>query len=229
MTINRKEMKADARQTFKKTYWNNVAASLLLSLATTITLGYSAIKTLITHVQASGNAANYHMSYFNSWTGIGIGALIALALLVLKVMVTRLMEVGCRGYFLKNREEGSGLRDCFTVFKENVPNTFITMLLRDIKLFLWSLLLLVPGIVKDYEYKMVPYILAENPDMPYDEVFALSRKMMTGHKMDAFRLDLSFLGWFLLGFLTFGVSAIFYSDPYYNAAIAEFYAKVKNA
>ena len=72
------------------------------------------------------------------------------------------------------------------------------MFLRDLFTALWSLLLVVPGIVKHYEYLMVPYIIAENPAMDYKEAFQISKQMMDGEKMEAFIMDLSFLGWYLL-------------------------------
>ena len=61
--------------------------------------------------------------------------------------------------------------------------------------FLWSLLLLIPGIVKAYEYRMVPYLLADYPELSTEEAFRISREMMNGEKMNTFILDLSFIGW----------------------------------
>ena len=74
-------------------------------------------------------------------------------------------------------------------------NIVLTMFLRDLYIVLWTLLFIVPGIVKSYEYMMVPYILAENPGMDQKEVFQISREMMNGQKWNAFVLDLSFIGW----------------------------------
>ena len=88
---------------------------------------------------------------------------------------------------------------------------------------LWSLLLVVPGIVKHYEYLMVPYIIAENPAMDYKEAFQISKQMMDGEKMEAFIMDLSFLGWYLLSAVTCGLLAIFYVNPYVQASFAEMY------
>lgn len=67
-----------------------------------------------------------------------------------------------------------------------------------------------------YEYMMVPFILAENPDMSRKEVFALSKKMMTGNKWKAFVLDLSFLGWSILGGITLGILNVLFVAPYQN-------------
>ena len=101
------------------------------------------------------------------------------------------------------------------------------MFCRDIFIFLWTLLLIVPGIVKSYEYRMVPYVLAENPDLSREEAFALSKRMMDGDKMNAFILDLSFIGWAILTILTFGLVGIFYYQPYLALTDAALYQTLK--
>ena len=93
-------------------------------------------------------------------------------------------------------------------------------------LFLWTLLLIIPGIIKMYEYRFVPYILAENPDLNHNRVLDLSREMTAGEKMNIFILDLSFLGWFILGALFFGIGILFV-QPYYDSVNAELYYKLK--
>ena len=96
------------------------------------------------------------------------------------------------------------------------------MFLRGLYTFLWTLLLLIPGIIKSYAYRMVPYILADNPKMGADNAITLSRKMMDGNKFELFVLELSFLGWYLLGLLALGVGILFV-NPYYNATEAQLY------
>lgn len=82
---------------------------------------------------------------------------------------------------------------------------------------------MIPWIVKTYEYMMVPYILTDNPDMDRKEVFALTKKMMTGHKWEAFVLHLSFIGWNILGALTCGILNLFYVAPYKAYTLAAYY------
>ena len=85
------------------------------------------------------------------------------------------------------------------------------------------LLFIIPGIVKSYEYMMIPYLLAEHPEMTRQEAFAESKQMMDGNKWDAFVLDLSFIGWTLLGVCTFGILLVFYVEPYIYLTRAELY------
>ena len=97
------------------------------------------------------------------------------------------------------------------------------MFFRDLFTFLWTLLFIIPGIIKSYEYKMVPYLLAEYPDMDRKEVFARSRDMMYGQKWNTFVLDLSFIPWNILSTITFGLVGLFYVSPYQDATYAELY------
>ena len=91
---------------------------------------------------------------------------------------------------------------------------------------LWSLLLIIPGIVKSLSYAMTPYILEENPELSANEAIDRSRAMMRGHKYDLLWLYLSFIGWFLLSFLTLGIGLL-WLIPYVETAQAAFYEDVK--
>ena len=75
---------------------------------------------------------------------------------------------------------------------------------------------------------MLPYILAENPSIGAKEAITLSRKMMKGHKWELFKMDLSFLGWFILAVFTFGLSEVLWSDPYQHQTNANLYLTLKN-
>lgn len=92
---------------------------------------------------------------------------------------------------------------------------------------LWNFTI-IGGLIKHYSYLMVPFILAENPNADGKDVILLSRKMMNGHKFEAFKIDLSFIGWSILGFLTYGLSSILYSNPYMLATFAEFYKELRS-
>ena len=97
----------------------------------------------------------------------------------------------------------------------------------DLKTLLWLFLFIVPGVIKAYEYSMIPYLLAENPNLSADEAFSLSKQMTTGQKMDLFVLDLSFLGWIILGAICCGIGLLFV-QPYPEATKAEVYLILKH-
>lgn len=104
--------------------------------------------------------------------------------------------------------------------------TAMTLLYATLCEWLWSLTI-AGGFIKHYSYFAVPFIAAENPDVSPKEALLLSRRMMDGHKWDCFLLDLSFLGWRLLGFLSFGVTEVLWSVPYRMAAYTEYYADLR--
>ena len=121
-----------------------------------------------------------------------------------------------------SRLTGNVFRDGFGRWGRNVWGLFLVRFFTS----LWSLLLIVPGIVKFYAYSMTPYILVDNPELSANEAINLSQKMMKGHKFDLFWLGLSFIGWFILGFLTLGV-AYLWLVPYMYTSVAAFYQDLK--
>jgi uncharacterized membrane protein len=108
-------------------------------------------------------------------------------------------------------------------FTKNFGNVFLAGLLQTLFIWLWSLLFVIPGIVKTYSYAMTQYILIDRPELSGNDAITESRKMMDGHKMDLFLLDLSFIGWYILSIFTFGI-LLLYVAPYHEAARAQFYA-----
>ena len=131
--------------------------------------------------------------------------------------------VGMNRFFMENRLSGSKIDRLFYVFKSgNYLNVVKTMFLLNLKVLLWSLLLLIPGIIKSYEYYMVPYILSENPGISSKRAFEISKEMTSGEKFDIFWLGLSFFGWILLGTLACGIGVLFV-EPYIQTTFAELY------
>lgn len=101
-----------------------------------------------------------------------------------------------------------------------------TMILVAIYTFLWSLLLIIPGIIKTYAYSMALFVSRDYPDIPVDDCIYLSRKLMNGYKFKLFCLQLSFLGWFILSVLTCGIGFL-WLVPYYYASVARMYETLK--
>ena len=95
-------------------------------------------------------------------------------------------------------------------------------------IFLWSLLLAIPGIYKYYQYRFVPYIISDKPNLTAKNALAASREMTRGNKFKIFLLDLSFIGWYLLGLLALFVG-VFFVMPYHEAAIAKLYNQLRDS
>lgn len=114
--------------------------------------------------------------------------------------------------------------DLFSQFKR-FGDGFVMGLLTGIYVFLWSLLLVIPGIVAAYRYAMAPYILYENPGMRASDAIRASKELMRGNKWRLFCLHWSFFGWNLLSALTFGIGGL-WLVPYMEAAQASFYRQI---
>ena len=165
--------------------------------------------------------------YISDFLG-GAGSLI---LMLLGVLVLEPICVGGARFFLDNAkkpEEQTSMNRLTMAFRDrNYMNIVLNLLWRDIMITLWSLLLVIPGIIKSYEYRMVPYLLAEYPEMRHKEVFQKSKEMMRGQKWRAFVLDWSFFLWDYVSILTFGLAGIFFVYPYEHAVNAELYLELK--
>ena len=115
--------------------------------------------------------------------------------------------------------------DLFSQIRNVLP-AFCTTFLVGLFTFLWSLLLIVPGIIKGCSYSQAMYILAEDPSMGATEAINRSKSMMDGHKMEYFLLSLSFIGWSILGIFTLGILYI-WLIPYMQTTLANYYRSLK--
>ena len=111
-------------------------------------------------------------------------------------------------------------------FSDYVRNA-VSILLVYLYTLLWTLLFIVPGIIKGLAYSLTPFIVKDNPQLSPNEAINLSMKMMKGHKFDLFYLYLSFIGWILLAMLTLGIGLL-WVIPYMQTSMAAFYLDVKN-
>ena len=124
--------------------------------------------------------------------------------------------------FLNCKTDSAEYGDLAFGFKNSYGNIAKTMFLKDLFISLWSLLLVIPGIIKSFGYSMTPFLMAENPELTAKEAIKLSQEKMKGHKWELFCMSFSFIGWALLATITGGIGYIFL-NPYMNAAYAAFY------
>ena len=137
------------------------------------------------------------------------------------------MSVGMSIVLMQISRAGtSKIESLFDGFRKGLGNNIVAGILVSLFTFLWSLLLIIPGIVKSYSYAMTFYILADNPDMSPTEAIDKSKEMMKGNKWRLFCLDFSFFGWYLLSFLTLGI-LLLWVNPYSMQARVEFYESLK--
>lgn len=227
---SRKELKDRAKSVLREIYWAAFGVSIVIALAGGNDGWGSGGGG--SHSRNSNDFiySNIHDNYFMNWHLIPDILIVFIIFTVLRIFIGYCLEVGGRKYFVQSAQYKDN-KKCFSFGfdGQNYIGIVKTMLLTKIYIFLWTLLLIIPGIVKSYAYSMVPYIIADNPNIGAREAIALSNEMTMGHKFHMFILDLSFIGWYLLGALALGIG-VFFVMPYENATNAELYLVLrKNA
>ena len=127
------------------------------------------------------------------------------------------------------RGDATSLEDIFREGFDNFGRKLGGYLWMELFIYLWSLLFVIPGIIKAISYALTPYILADCKNVRATDALKLSMRMMEGHKWEYFVLGLSFIGWTLLTSLTCGLLYVFYVGPYMNNTFAGYYAERKAA
>ncbi len=152
--------------------------------------------------------------------------IIFIAAVLFSVFVGSVVTVGQYRFYLNSRSGTGKIGDIFSNFKNGAyVKTFLGILIMNLKIVLWYMLFIIPGIIKTYEYFLVPYILADNPHIDRSRAFELSKRAMDGEKLNCWVLQLSFIGWNILASIVpFGR---LFLAPYYNATMAEFYSCMK--
>lgn len=152
----------------------------------------------------------------------------SLVSIAVTILLTNIVAMGSATWFHRSiKTEGLKMEEMFWTFKEDYGGNVLMMFLISLYTALWSMLFVVPGIVKGYSYSLAMYIKSENPQISASQAIELSKKMTNGRKMDLFVLDLSYIGWFLLSGITFNILGILYVLPYYQAAKAFAYEEIK--
>ena len=236
----RAELKNNAKAFFKYNYWKMVLAALVLAFVggggggfsfgsysqgnTTGTDGASSVG-IVPSVKLTSLDVNLTTAFV---VGILVGVIVVcLVVGAIQWFVFNPLTVGAQRFFVVSHYRKAELGELGFAFSRSYLNIVKIMFQVQMYVFLWSLLLVIPGIIKAYEYMMIPYILAENPDIDSKEAFAMSKQMMTGNKWKAFVLELSFLGWLLLSGFTCGMLSIFWVNPYMYMTLAELYVALK--
>ncbi len=249
----RKELKEKGKKTFLFNYWKTVLVSLIFMILVGGAAGSFAgvgrsgdnVRSRIAVENAGMTTeaeagAPYGFSYNFSEPDLPaevifiIVALVFLAIIVavavgiaFDAFLINPIEVGCTRFFTRNLNQKANVAEIANAFDNNYINVVKTTFLRDLYTALWTLLFIIPGIVKSYEYRMIPYILADHPEMSTKEVFAKSKELMQGQKWRAFVLDLSFIGWEILSLFTVQILGIFYVSPYRNMTNAALYERLE--
>ena len=158
---------------------------------------------------------------------LAVLAVFAVVIWAIQAFILGPLEIGFRRFFIRNLNEQARIHEIGYGFDHNYIENVKTMFFKELYTMLWSFLLVIPDIVKSYEYRMIPYLLAEDTTMTAKEAFFQSRQLMKGQKWNAFVLDLSFLGWNMLSIFTLGILGILFVNPYRNMTNAALYERLR--
>ena len=223
-----KELRAKAWNSLKGKYWLAFFVLLVTGALCSVGNGFLTLTQNITDLVNMVDPSEMDSTMELGAAVLGIAASgFGIIGLVMSIFVENAVNVGLSNYFIKNTDSKPSFADAFSGFKVKYLRNCGTLFLMGIKLALWSMLFVIPGIIKSFEYAMIPYILADNADISSKEAFQKARQMMKGNKWRLFKLDFSFIGWYALCCLTLGLGT-FFLMPYLNAATAEFYVELKN-
>lgn len=147
---------------------------------------------------------------------------------VVDIFVVSVLNVGLSKYFIECEKGNTDKRNLFYFFnKDKYLDVVGLMFIYKIKVILWTLLFIIPGIVKGYEYFFIPYLIADNEGITQEELFRKTKEMTFNRKWDLFILDLSFIGWYFLGALLLGVG-VFFVTPYHENTHFQAYNHLKH-
>jgi len=230
-----RDFKLAARGAFKGRYWQaflaGLIALLLGGLSAYESVGGGGTAYSRSAAQASGNTGIADMAKgLNPFEMKVFAGALVFAIIVALVMtiIGCVVELGYNKYNISlfQSSETPSIGTLFSFFSIFGKAFWLRILLM-VKVFLWSLLLVIPGIIASYRYAMAPYILAENPGMSAHDAIEKSKELMNGNKWRLFCLEFSFIGWFLLSALTCGIGFVFL-QPYVAASRTAFYLELNN-
>ncbi len=224
-------LKLQARNRMRGYLGNAILVSLICSLL----LGGFSTSRDFSDLSGSAETTNLttNLHFQDILSPVLLGAIATISVFALlgglayQIFFANILKVGKYGWFMRySRGEYPSVGQLFSAFRIYKP-TMVTMLVRDLYVLLWSLLFVIPGIVQSYAYRLVPYILYENPNLRAEEALQISKDIMRGNKMDLFIFDCSFFLWNVLSAITGGLVGILYVTPYYCTAEAMIYDALK--
>ena len=225
---NRQEVKTRGKVNFKKNYWKSVLVAFIAGLFTA----------------SSGVATRNQTEEFSATTQnimedpeavmilmmiMGALATIMLVLKLVDIFLFNPLQAGCNRFFVANQHVEAEVGEIGFPFKNNYLGTVLAMFLKDLLIGVGFILLIIPGIILSFSYRLVPYIMVDMPGISATDALKQSRAMMKGHKWNTFVYDLSFIGWFILSVITVGIVGLFYVNPYKQNADAALYESIKLA
>ena len=226
--INRPELKARGLAAFKNNYGWCVLAAVIVVICSAVLSGIANIPQTQYRFSFNGFSNYYNYNYGRPDINWKIFPITSVASIAISVFALNPLMVGVKRFFTVNAFEKADFSEVGFAFKDGrYMNIVKVMFMKNLFIFLWTLLFVIPGIIKTYEYFLVDYIITEDPTLSWQEALDQSKEMMNGYKMDTFVLQLSFIGWILLGGCTCYILYVAYVAPYMSATEAELFLDIR--
>lgn len=229
-------LKGNAKAQLGQYYWPAFAACLAGSFlcadltglelgSTLLSLALNAVAMMTSFAYAAYDFAN--MSMFLGIYGF-VYILVLILFFALSVFLGGPISVGVKSFFIRAPYGDQRIGNIFSAFESGrYISTVKAMFFTNLRIALWSLLFYIPGIIKYYQYRFVPYIIAESPHLTAAQAMEISTRMTTGNKGEMFVLDLSFFGWYILAYFACGIG-LFFVPPYVEATWAQLYFTLRS-
>lgn len=217
--FHRAKLKEQAKEILKQNYWVYLGVTSIVLICSSTLLDLFNDYVLHPDPILPSQGWSFYISLVFDLSLFG------LVKLLITIFINYPLLAGQARVFLDGRNKPAKTRLLFSCFDANYLNVVKIMVIMNIKIYLWTCLFIIPGIIKAYEYYWIPYILASRPNISTSEAFALSKELSTNAKFDTFVLELSFLGWIFLGMLCCGIGLLFIL-PYTQATYTEAYVSL---
>lgn len=238
MTV--RELKKEARHSIKKHYWSKVLVAFIITFDINIFFSIFSGEAIFPLLKLRDfdwetiktvELETLHTLIFEHHFPNKKELIIAFFVFLFEIFVLSVFKVGGTRYFIKSQTDEPNISVILFPFCGNnkaFKNIVAVELLKTVKIALWSLLFVIPGIIKAFDYVAVHYVLALFPDLKPEQAFKISSAMMKGNRIKFILMELSFIGWDILEFLTFGILKYFYITPYKLITHDEFFTEIKN-
>ena len=242
--MDRKILKENAKANMKKNHWLFVAIAFVMGLGTSnpsfsfsFNIDTEDLTSFFSNPEQGQSQLSKLLTDESALITIAVLFISAIFLFLVTTVISTALQAfvftplraGGIRFLLKQRKNNPArFSELICNFKDKTfLNIAITTLIKTLYIFAYTLLFIVPGIIKSYEYWAVTYILAVRPDIDRKEALRLSKTIMDGHKMELFMLDLSFFGWRILSSVACGLVGILYVSPYIECTFVEFFSYIR--
>ena len=238
MTV--RELKKEARHSIKKHYWSKVLVAFIITFDINIFFSIFSGEAIFPLLKLRDfdwetiktvELQTLHTLIFEHHFPNKNEFIVSVIVFLFEIFVLSVFKVGGTRYFIKSQMGEPNISEILFPFRGDnkaFKNIIAAELLKTVKIALWSFLLVIPGVIKAFDYAAVHYVLALCPNLKPKQALKVSTAMMKGNRIKFILMELSFIGWDILEFLTFGILKYFYITPYKLITHDEFFTEIKN-